>query len=207
MACHADMGLQRTAPEHQRLTRRKGATRRLLSVLPSCTDEHGSSARRWLPRKTFTKHDMTAQELHRRLSTPPDVHEEMGDDSFQNDGPVPPHTHGLKYSWAGKVDDWGVDKLLDVVPLDPFMVLNADVTPENEHLFRDTRVWLSPAGTATPTHYDISHNFFVQIAGQKRVLLFPPQAWQSLYLWPVLHTGWSHLLAPEQQCYTVGLSM
>lgn len=34
-----------------------------------------------------------------------------------------------QYAWAGKVDDWGVEKLLDVVPLDPFMVLNVDVTP------------------------------------------------------------------------------
>jgi hypothetical protein len=41
----------------------------------------------------------------------------------------------------------------------------------------------------TPTHYDISHNFFVQLQGRKKVLLFPPQSWQHLYLHPLLHPG------------------
>lgn len=51
------------------------------------------------------------------------------------------------------------------------------------------QAWLSPKGSVTPTHYDISHNFFVQLQGRKRVLLFPPQSWQQLYLYPALHPG------------------
>ena len=68
-------------------------------------------------------------------------------------------------------------------------VLSPGFDPENEHLFRSTFAWLSPKGTVTPTHYDISHNFFVQLQGRKQVLLFPPQSWQHLYLHPVLHPG------------------
>ena len=103
--------------------------------------------------------------------------------------PPPAHVPGMEYCWAGKLDDWGKALLAEVVPLDPLMVLSPGFDPHNEHLFRETFVWLSPSGTVTPTHYDVSHNFFVQLHGRKRVLLFPPQSWQQLYLQPVLHPG------------------
>ena len=36
---------------------------------------------------------------------------------------------------------------------------------------------------------DISHNCYVQIKGRKRVVIFPPESWQTLYLHPIVHPG------------------
>eukprot|EP00055_Hartaetosiga_balthica_P017009 m.110704 g.110704 ORF g.110704 m.110704 type:complete len:615 (+) comp9227_c0_seq6:74-1918(+) len=89
--------------------------------------------------------------------------------------------------WAGKLDDLGVEFLADVFPLDMFMVLQPGFDPELEHLYRQTHVWFGGTNTSTPVHFDIFHNFFVQVQGRKRFLLFPPSQWQHLYLHPLIH--------------------
>ena len=38
-------------------------------------------------------------------------------------GLAPPHVAGLRYAWAGKLDDLGEARLAQVLPLDPLMVL------------------------------------------------------------------------------------
>lgn len=48
-------------------------------------------------------------------------------------------------------------------------------------------IWMGHAGVTAHTHYDRSHNFFVQIYGTKRFILFPPSQAESLYLYPALH--------------------
>lgn len=141
--------------------------------------------------RTFSKHNMSAAEFLHRARNPS---EEIDDIQIrrserQDDGTPPTHVKGLHYSWAGKLDVFGVDRLADVFPLDPLMVLSKDFDPENENLFRSTHVWISPKDSITPLHYDISQNFFVQISGEKRVLIFPPDAWEILYPYPVLHPG------------------
>jgi hypothetical protein len=152
---------------------------------------------------TFTKHDMPAAEFLRRVQAPRSGGgggvEAGGDDVLATDdeegpapingGPVPAHTPAMQYAWAGKVEDWGLLRLSEVLPLDPLMVLGPSFDPAAEHLYRETRVWLSPSGTTTPTHYDISHNMLVQVKGRKRVVLFPPVSWQTLYPFPLLHPG------------------
>lgn len=47
--------------------------------------------------------------------------------------------------------------------------------------WRNARFWLSPAGTSTPLHRDVAENIFLQIAGRKRFLLYPPAASPWLY--------------------------
>eukprot|EP00043_Microstomoeca_roanoka_P012818 m.124727 g.124727 ORF g.124727 m.124727 type:complete len:606 (-) comp15598_c4_seq3:443-2260(-) len=89
--------------------------------------------------------------------------------------------------YAGKLDDFGLDFFAHVMPLDPFMVLQPGFDPDNEHLFRQTHIWIGGRQTSTPVHFDLFHNFFVQIVGRKRILLFPPAQWQHLYLYPLLH--------------------
>lgn len=42
-------------------------------------------------------------------------------------------------------------------------------------------------GNVTPAHYDEQQNFFAQIRGHKRCILFPPDHFQSLYPYPVHH--------------------
>lgn len=51
-------------------------------------------------------------------------------------------------------------------------------------------LWLSSAGVSTHTHFDQDHNIFLQLAGSKKVTLFPPGAHETLYPFPRLHPLW-----------------
>lgn len=41
-----------------------------------------------------------------------------------------------------------------------------------------TVLWIGPAGTRSPVHYDDGHTFFTQIVGRKRIQLYSPEATQ-----------------------------
>lgn len=43
------------------------------------------------------------------------------------------------------------------------------------------------AGNLTPAHYDEQHNFFCQVEGHKRCILFHPDQFECLYPYPVSH--------------------
>jgi hypothetical protein len=47
--------------------------------------------------------------------------------------------------------------------------------------------WLASAGTTTHTHYDVDHNFFVQLSGTKTFTLFSPNDSSRLYFFPEAH--------------------
>jgi Cupin-like domain len=42
-------------------------------------------------------------------------------------------------------------------------------------------VWIGPAGTFTPLHFDLTNNLLVQVAGTKRILIVPPAETRYLY--------------------------
>jgi Cupin-like domain len=44
-----------------------------------------------------------------------------------------------------------------------------------------TNLWFGPAGNITKLHYDVPSNFFAQVLGRKRFLLFPPKETKRLY--------------------------
>ena len=46
---------------------------------------------------------------------------------------------------------------------------------------------MSVSGIVTPAHYDEQENFFTQVRGEKRVLLFSPDQFSNLYPYPVDH--------------------
>ena len=50
-----------------------------------------------------------------------------------------------------------------------------------------TSVWMGYNGSVAHTHYDIFHNFNVQLYGRKRFELFPPAEWTKLYHYPRHH--------------------
>lgn len=50
-----------------------------------------------------------------------------------------------------------------------------------------TNVWIGGAGISTPVHNDAFDNFYVQLSGTKRFVLFPPWLHRSLHLFPSLH--------------------
>ena len=74
-----------------------------------------------------------------------------------------------------------------------FAPLTADLEPRS-FLFVDrseagnsTNVWLGGQGVVTETHYDMSHNFYLQLDGTKRFELSPPSAYRQLRLHPWIH--------------------
>ena len=48
-------------------------------------------------------------------------------------------------------------------------------------------MWAHHPNITTPLHYDLLHNFYVQVYGRKRFVLTAPQAWRDAYLFPRIH--------------------
>jgi hypothetical protein len=67
----------------------------------------------------------------------------------------------------------------EVAPLGELLRLN----PERSSL----NLWAGQAGVVAPCHYDGHHNFYAQLWGKKRFLLWPPSAWPLLRPFPLLH--------------------
>eukprot|EP00029_Vermamoeba_vermiformis_P005465 TRINITY_DN1907_c0_g1_i1.p1 TRINITY_DN1907_c0_g1~~TRINITY_DN1907_c0_g1_i1.p1 ORF type:complete len:541 (+),score=140.45 TRINITY_DN1907_c0_g1_i1:113-1735(+) len=66
----------------------------------------------------------------------------------------------------------------DVKPVDQFWVRKEG---------KQVNAWLGEAGVTSQAHYDASYNFFAQIYGNKRFLLFSPSEYKNLYMYPILH--------------------
>jgi hypothetical protein len=49
--------------------------------------------------------------------------------------------------------------------------------------FKATTVWINFGNVYTHLHYDLEYNYLCQVKGTKRVLLFPPEDRELLYLW------------------------
>ena len=47
------------------------------------------------------------------------------------------------------------------------------------------RLWVSARGSVSPLHFDSAGSFLCQLRGRKRVILFPPNALDRLYPYPV----------------------
>lgn len=92
-------------------------------------------------------------------------------------------------SYATSIDTLSPECIKDALPLTPFMVLPPDYTPSDEARHRRTLLWISPKNSTTPVHFDLFHNFFIQIQGRKKIVVFPPSQWEQLYLYPILHPG------------------
>lgn len=97
--------------------------------------------------------------------------------------------------------------LKEIFPIESLIVTSEakNYSLDKNHLYRQSYVWISSPHTTTPAHFDLSHNFFVQIHGEKHVLLAPPSAWEFLYLYPVLHPGHRsvqvNLTAPDLRAF------
>jgi hypothetical protein len=76
-----------------------------------------------------------------------------------------------------------------------FQLISGAVTQESREAdaqacFRQSqapRLWLSPAGSETPMHYDRSASFLVQVFGRKKLLFLPPEALEVLQPFPDEH--------------------
>jgi lysine-specific demethylase 8 len=87
--------------------------------------------------------------------------------------PAPGHDLGAAYN--------------DLRPLEIFQVRDEDFNEEESFKSRWTNVWIGGGGATSHCHFDVYHNFYIQIYGRKRFLLFPPEEHTNLYLYPYLH--------------------
>jgi len=93
------------------------------------------------------------------------------------DAIVDPHEQN-SYYYYGKVD---LELKKDLMPNQLLWVLPDDAASNELYL------WLGGPGIGPALHYDMDHNFFIQVVGRKRFILIPP--WQSaqVYPYPSLH--------------------
>lgn len=76
--------------------------------------------------------------------------------------------------------------------LDKIPELQKDILPSKWFkggcLGRDSsNLWMGGPGVTAHTHYDSSHNYFVQLYGRKTFLLSPPSQLKYIYLFPTAH--------------------
>jgi ribosomal protein L16 Arg81 hydroxylase len=96
-------------------------------------------------------------------------------------------------AFFGKIQDPAEDKYIyytgslytlykkiwpDVKPVDQFWIRKEG---------KQVNVWMGEAGVTSQAHYDASYNFFAQLVGRKRFLLFDPKEYKNLYMYPMLH--------------------
>jgi len=104
---------------------------------------------------------------------------------FEKIQQVPPYHY-----WTGKLSDIGSVLIGEVFPIEPLMVEQPDrMTSDDSHRFRWTNVWIGGANASTQAHFDVYHNFYVQVYGKKQFILFPPSQHRNLYINPFLHPG------------------
>jgi len=58
---------------------------------------------------------------------------------------------------------------------------------EDDITANELYVWLGGPGIGPGLHYDMDHNFFMQMVGRKRFILFPPWETKNLYPNPSIH--------------------
>ena len=51
----------------------------------------------------------------------------------------------------------------------------------------EVNMWSGTDNVTTPLHYDVTHNFYVQVKGRKRFILFAPKDYNNIYLYPRIH--------------------
>src|SRR5206468_1497977 len=60
---------------------------------------------------------------------------------------------------------------------------------DNLHInIENTNLWIGQYGVTAQCHYDASDNFYIQLQGKKRFVMFPPEANQNLYLYSAIHS-------------------
>lgn len=65
--------------------------------------------------------------------------------------------------------------------------LDRAMAASEEGGFHSCTLWAGYGGGCTPMHFDQLSNFFTQLQGRKRILLFPPSQWPRIYPYPCAH--------------------
>lgn len=86
-----------------------------------------------------------------------------------------------------KSDLHPLEPLIAVPPSMRSSVSNLNISNSSNH--RLTTLWVGPSGATTRLHYDSFDNFYIQIYGRKRFVIFPPEQHRSFYLNAYWHSG------------------
>jgi len=86
---------------------------------------------------------------------------------------------GKYHYFTGSIDDLGKWAYSEVQPLDELLYLNPKLSSVN--------VWIGQPHVIAHCHYDGYHNFYAQLYGTKKFMLFAPSNWPGLYPYPFLH--------------------
>lgn len=101
------------------------------------------------------------------------------------------HSPPAEYlSYTGPVKDESGSVVSDLRPIEAFYV-GRDASRNS------VNVWMGCQGVTTHTHYDVSHNLYVQLYGRKRFVLFPPGAASAVYLFPKSHPSHRSSQVPD----------
>lgn len=141
--------------------------------------------------KTFLFHSMQplSDFISKKLKQPFTLKNDVPICSFLNTlkNPEDPYVYlSQKLQYFGKELD-GMNKVKESF-LD-------DLEPNYESFFaqetgRVTNIWFGGKNSTAQCHYDVAHNFFIQIYGRKKFLLLEPTSWKFLYLYPSLHPSY-----------------
>jgi len=103
------------------------------------------------------------------------------DEFFTNGGSSNEHN----YYFMKDVEDLPADLQMDLLP----SLFDKEFYPDTIEKLKimEANIWIGVTDITTPVHYDLPHNFYVQLYGRKRFLLFPPDQWKYLYLFPRIH--------------------
>ncbi len=98
--------------------------------------------------------------------------------------------------------DLGHVALADVHPIEGVAVAPSEAAGRPV----EPQVWLGTDGVAAHAHYDTHHSIFVQVAGRKRIWLWPTSARHALRLFPRMHSHHraSQLGAPHADAAAAG---
>jgi hypothetical protein len=77
----------------------------------------------------------------------------------------------------------------DVAPIAPLGVPHSKATARTQFRHRKTSVELAGDGSIRQPAYDEMHSVRAQVYGRARVLVFPPEAWERIYPFPMMHPG------------------
>jgi hypothetical protein len=92
--------------------------------------------------------------------------------------------------FSGNIHGWNEVLYPDVVPNTDFYIQESWFTERNEHYPSEIMIWMGDAGVIANTHYDRSHNVFIQLSGRKLWTLYPPTDWFAMYLFPSIHPSY-----------------
>lgn len=88
-------------------------------------------------------------------------------------------TEGRYHYYTGDIDDLGHWALHDVSPIEELLAPN----PQHSSI----NVWMGQPHVIAHSHYDGYHNFYSQLYGRKKFIMFRPTNWPGLYPYPFLH--------------------